>query len=264
MAAEKVDDALATVARNLQSVHQRMQEASAAAALSSCSLSCPPTSAASNGAGDKPGGPVTLIAVSKLKPASYLTAAYNAGQRHFGENYVQELVAKARELPDDIAWHFIGHLQTNKVKELVSVPNLLCVHTVDSRKLAAELQKRAAQVRPDRPLPIMVQVNTSGEESKSGCAPADCSALCKEVWEECPGLTLCGLMCIGKYSAEEGGAEADFSCLASCRERAAELLGIEPARLALSMGMSHDFEAAIVSGATHVRVGSTIFGARKA
>ena len=102
----------------------------------------------------------TLIAVSKTKPAELLSAAYAEGQRDFGENYVQEVVAKAPELPDDLRWHFIGHLQTNKVKELLRVPNLYCVHTVDSIKLAAELQKRAVQLRPDQPLRVFAQVRS--------------------------------------------------------------------------------------------------------
>ena len=243
-----------------------------------------------------------LIAVSKTKPSTLLQAAYDAGQRDFGENYVQEVVAKGPELPTDLRWHFIGHLQSNKVKELVSVPNLFCVHTVDSIKLAGELQKRVAAMRPDRPLEVMVQVNTSGEESKSGCTPADCAAICVELVATCPQLVLRGLMCIGKYSSSEGVADEDFAVLAACRLEVAGKLQRDPAvrgcafyssltivptllywrtatavtclaattystRLApqsigLSMGMSHDFEVAARAGATYVRVGSTIFGAR--
>ena len=132
----------------------------------------------------------TLIAVSKTKPASLLSAAYGAGQRDFGENYVHEVVEKAPVLPADIRWHFIGHLQSNKVKDLVAVPGLHCVHTVDSAKLARELQKRVALLRPERPLNIMVQVNTSAEESKSGCTPEGVVALCAEVAKVCPLLRL--------------------------------------------------------------------------
>ena len=211
----------------------------------------------------------TLIAVSKTKPASLLSVAYSAGQRDFGENYVHEVVEKAPVLPADIRWHFIGHLQTNKVKEIVAVPGLHCVHTVDSPKLARELQKRVALLRPDRPLNIMVQVNTSAEESKSGCAPDGVVALCAEVAKACPLLRLCGLMCIGKYSAAEGSATEDFDVLKRCREQVAAATSPEPAtqarvltHMALSMGMSHDFEAALAAGASHVRVGSSIFGAR--
>ena len=211
----------------------------------------------------------TLIAVSKTKPASLLSVAYSAGQRDFGENYVHEVVEKAPVLPADIRWHFIGHLQTNKVKEIVAVPGLHCVHTVDSAKLARELQKRVALLRPDRPLNIMVQVNTSAEESKSGCAPDGVVALCAEVAKACPLLRLCGLMCIGKYSAAEVSATEDFEVLKRCREQVAAATSPDPAtqarvltHMALSMGMSHDFEAALAAGASHVRVGSSIFGAR--
>jgi len=206
--------------------------------------------------------PPTLVAVSKTKPVELLRQAYDAGQRDFGENYVQEVVDKAPQLPEDIRWHFIGHLQTNKVKDLLKAPNLQCVHTVDTLKLAQELQKRVAAMRPDRPLDVLVQVNTSQEESKSGCAPDECAALCLNVRDNCPLLRLAGLMCIGKYSAAEGGSEEDFACLNACRDTAARELGVEAAELALSMGMSHDFEKALAAGATHVRVGSTIFGAR--
>ena len=210
----------------------------------------------------KRGSPVTLIAVSKTKPVELLRGAYDVGQRDFGENYVQEVTAKGPVMPGDVRWHFIGHLQTNKVKELVSTPNLHCVHTVDSLKLASELQKRCAAVRPERPLNVLVQVNTSGEESKSGCAPEACAELCATLRDSCPNLVLSGLMCIGKYSSADGEATADFACLSQCRRDAAARLGVSPDELALSMGMSHDFEAAIDAGATHVRVGSTIFGAR--
>ena len=211
----------------------------------------------------RPDGPqATLVAVSKTKPVELLRGAYDSGQRDFGENYVQEVTAKGPAMPEDVRWHFIGHLQTNKVKELVSVPNLHCVHTVDSLKLAAELQKRCAALRPDRPLAVLVQVNTSAEESKSGCAPEEAADLCVQLRESCPNLNLSGLMCIGKYSSAEGEASADFACLSQCRAAAAAKLGCEPGSLALSMGMSHDFEVALDAGATHVRVGSTIFGAR--
>ena len=206
----------------------------------------------------------TLVAVSKTKPVELLREAYDAGQRDFGENYVQEVIDKAPLLPADIRWHFIGHLQSNKVKDLLKVPNLYAVHTVDSLKLAQELQKRAAALRPpEQRLRVFVQVNTSGEESKSGCAPADCAALCRAVRSSCAALDLIGLMCIGKYSAEEGGSDVDFACLRQCRLAVAGALGLgTPEELAMSMGMSHDFEDALAAGASHVRVGSTIFGER--
>ena len=229
----------ADVAANLKSVRERI---------------------AAKRANDRPPG--TLIAVSKTKPVELLKGAYDEGQRDFGENYVQEVTAKGPMMPDDVRWHFIGHLQTNKVKELVSVPNLHCVHTVDSLKLAAELQKRCLALRPERPLAVLVQVNTSGEESKSGCAPDECTELCAALRDSCPNLALSGLMCIGKYSSAEGEATADFACLVKCRAAAAAKLDVAPDALVLSMGMSHDFDVALDAGATHVRVGSTIFGAR--
>ncbi|KAL1530296.1 hypothetical protein AB1Y20_001207 [Prymnesium parvum] len=234
-----------TIVANLTSVRERLAAAHAALA-PDARLPAP-----------------TLIAVSKTKPTPLLQAAYDAGQRDFGENYVQEVVEKAPALPPDVRWHFIGHLQTNKVKDLVAVPNLFCVHTVDSLKLANELQKRTAALRPDRPLEVMVQVNTSAEESKSGCAPTECLALCSELVASCPLLSLRGLMCIGKYSSAEGVADEDFACLVACRQQVAAMLKLDPSTLALSMGMSHDFEVATRAGSTHVRVGSTIFGARQ-
>jgi uncharacterized pyridoxal phosphate-containing UPF0001 family protein len=208
-----------------------------------------------------------------------------------------QIVEKASLLPDTVRWHFIGHLQTNKVKELLRVSNLACVHSVHSVKLAEELNRRLAgradralpldvmvQVRwvfsgredwrllcgyPPRPLPrhpprlyAPTQVNTSGEEAKSGCTPEECLALCVQLRDSCPRLKLVGLMCIGKYSAVEGDASADFEQLVVCRRAAAAALGVEEEALSLSMGMSHDYETAIKVGATHVRVGSTIFGAR--
>ena len=213
--------------------------------------------------------PPTLVAVSKTKPVELLMAAYDAGQREFGENYVHEVTTKGPAMPPDVRFHFIGHLQTNKVKELLSVPSLHCVHTVDTLKLAHELQKRCLTLRPTRPLYVMVQVNTSGEESKSGCKPEAAADLCLQVQQLCPNLILSGLMCIGKYSAAEGGAEDDFRTLIKCRTECAKALGMADdgeglGGLGLSMGMSHDFETALGFGATYVRVGSTIFGARAA
>ena len=231
----------AALAYNLESVRARIAAAATAAGRPS---------------------PPSLVAVSKTKPVELLRIAYDRGQRDFGENYVQEVVAKAPQMPADVRWHFIGHLQSNKAKDLVAAaPNLFCVHTVDSLKLAQELQKRIAAAERG-PLAIMVQVNTSGEASKSGVAPAECAALAAEVARSCPLLRVCGLMCIGKYSADEGSALSDFEALVQCRVLTAEALGVGAASLELSMGMSHDFEQAVAAGATAVRVGSTIFGRR--
>jgi PLP dependent protein len=217
-----------------------------------------------------------LVAVSKYKPLELLRDAYaNAGQRAFGENYVQELLDKAPAMPDDTQWHFIGHLQSNKAARLVAgVPHNLLVETVDTAKLAGQLEKAVAKVRPERPLPVFVQVNTSGEAAKSGVAPgAAALELAALVVRKCPHLRFRGLMTIGVAGE---GAEACFETLA--RDRAAicealreELLAggaeggygdADPASFELSMGMSADYEAAIACGSTNIRVGSAIFGAR--
>lgn len=207
-------------------------------------------------------GPVRLVAVSKTKPAAAVAAAYATGHRHFGENYVQEILTKCTELPSDVQWHFIGHLQSNKARALTKgVPSLACVETVDSAKLARLLNAGAAEAERAVRLRVMVQVNTSGEASKAGVAPSDCVAVCRAVAEECPALELAGLMTIGApdYS---GCRTEDFECLRRCRSEVAEALGVEIAALELSMGMSGDFERAILEGSTSVRVGSSIFGAR--
>ena len=198
-----------------------------------------------------------LICVSKTKPAENIQTLYNAGFRAFGENYFQELLLKAEVLPKDIKWHFIGHLQSAKAMKLVkSVPNLSVVETVDSLKLAQKLDSACAAAERG-PLSIYIQVDTSGEETKSGVDPADLVALVKVIRDECPLLVVAGLMTIG--------APDDFSCfdrLAASRIEVAAALGLDPLALALSMGMSGDYEAAIERGSTNVRVGSTIFGPR--
>lgn len=201
-----------------------------------------------------------LVAVSKTKPAEAVQEAYDAGHRVFGENYVQELLEKAPQLPSDCGWHFIGHLQSNKVKALLEgVPNLTMLETVDSEKLASKLDSTVAALGRD-PLPVLVQVNTSGEESKYGVEPKDCVALARHIHESCKHLRLAGLMTIGMpdYSSRP----ENFQCLSDCRKAVAEALGLPEAELELSMGMSGDFEQAVEMGSTNVRVGSTIFGAR--
>ena len=202
-----------------------------------------------------------LVAVSKTKPAAAVQEGYDAGQRDFGENYVQELLDKAPVLPADIRWHFIGHLQSNKAKALVQgVPSLAIVETVDSAKLADKLDAAVAAVgRP--PLAVFVQVNTSGEESKYGVDPGEaCVSLAQHVATACPHLRLAGLMTIGM--PDYTSRPENFECLARCRAEVAAALGASEADLELSMGMSGDFENAVAMGSTNVRVGSTIFGAR--
>ena len=206
---------------------------------------------------------VRLVAVGKTKPASQLRECYDAGHRTFGENYVQELVEKAPQMPDDTVWHFIGHLQSNKARALVTgVPNLACLETLDSEKLANKLDAACAECNRADPLRVMLQVNTSGEESKFGLPPGEaCVSLARHVVDTCPRLQLAGLMTIGKpdYTSEP----ENFLCLARCRDELCAALQLPKGSLELSMGMSGDFEQAIQMGSGNVRVGSTIFGARE-
>ena len=219
--------------------------------------------------------PVRLVAVSKLKPANDILALHQAphSHLHFGENYQQELLQKSLLLPREIRWHFIGALQTNKCRPLAEqIPNLWCVESVDSQKKADQLEKgRSALVEKlpelkETPLRIFVQVNTSGEEEKSGVEPEDTGGLCSHVRERCPHLKLQGLMTIGAIARSTGLSEGkeneDFVKLKEIRDLVAEGLELDKSSLELSMGMSEDFESAIRCGSDEVRVGSTIFGER--
>jgi PLP dependent protein len=199
-------------------------------------------------------GSVQLIAVSKTKPASAIREAYAAGQRDFGENYAQELAQKSEELADlpDLRWHFIGHLQSNKAR-LIARPAHV-VHTVDTPALARELGKRVAK-EPRDPLPVLVEVNVSGEPQKHGTTPSNLAALLSAVDAE-PSLTLHGLMTMPPNDLE--AARRAFEALVSLRS----LHGGRTRLPDLSMGMSTDLEVAIACGSTLVRVGTSIFGGR--
>ncbi len=209
--------------------------------------------------------PPRLIAVSKTKPVESVIAAYSAGQRHFGENYVQELCEKAEDVElnaacPDIRWHFIGNCQSNKAARLAKCPHLSCVETLTSAKLADKLNNR------DDPIEVMIQVNTSGEANKNGVEPGEqVITLAKHVVEKCPQLQLVGLMTIGALarslrieSDPESGENPDFICLLESRRRVCDALSWPLNHLGLSMGMSNDFEEAIRTGSTSVRVGSSI------
>ncbi|HYD43005.1 MAG TPA: YggS family pyridoxal phosphate-dependent enzyme [Anaeromyxobacter sp.] len=191
---------------------------------------------------------VTLVAVSKTQPPEAVREAYAAGQRDFGENYAQEWRAKADALADlpDLRWHFIGGLQTNKVKYLAG--RVHAVHTVDRPELARELSKRFA-ARAAR-VKVFVEVNVGGEASKEGCAPAEVPALAAAV-RALPALELVGLMCV---PPAEGDPRPHFRLLRRLRDE----LGLAE----LSMGMSGDWQAAVEEGSTLVRIGTAIFGAR--
>ncbi|PQK17089.1 hypothetical protein BB8028_0007g02880 [Beauveria bassiana] len=216
---------------------------------------------------------VRLVAVSKLKPANDILALHEAPahQAHFGENYAQELSQKAELLPRTVQWHFIGGLQSSHCKSLARIPNLFCVSSVDTPKKARLLDAARAALRDADPavppLGVHVQVNTSGEDAKSGCAPGDETvALCREIAEHCDSLKLLGLMTIGAIARSKAttteNRNEDFVALKEQRRLVAEALGVEPESLELSMGMSEDFEGAIAEGSGEVRVGSTIFGQR--
>ncbi|KAL0860805.1 hypothetical protein ABMA27_009349 [Loxostege sticticalis] len=210
-----------------------------------------------------------LVAVSKIKPAALIIQAYEGGQRHFGENYVNELAEKAcdpqiLEKCKEIKWHFIGHLQTNKINKLLGSPGLFMVETIDSEKLADNVNKQWVKYRKDEEkLKIMVQVNTSGEEAKNGIEPSESPKLVEHVLKNCPNLDFVGLMTIGQYDYDTSkGPNPDFLTLAKCRQEVCQKLNLDINNVELSMGMSCDFEHAIELGATTVRVGSNIFGAR--
>ncbi|KRZ72589.1 Proline synthase co-transcribed bacterial -like protein [Trichinella papuae] len=208
-----------------------------------------------------------LVAVSKRKPVVDICAAYAAGQRHFGENYVQELIEKANDEQllvacPDIRWHFIGHLQLNKVRKLIeNVPNLHVVETVDSEKLAEALN-RVARGRVDQTLlgkiNVMLQVNTSGEIQKHGCEPEKAAQLARMVVQDCPFLQLIGLMTIGTASSCAEVTRGEFSKLFQIRNQICANLDWEVHQLELSMGMSNDFQEAICCGSSSVRVDQKI------
>jgi pyridoxal phosphate enzyme (YggS family) len=211
-------------------------------------------------------GSVRLIAVSKTKPAGDVREAYAAGQRDFGENYVQEMLAKATELADlpELRFHLIGHLQRNKVKQALRAAS--AIHTVDSVRLAEELGRRAAETPFIRPelwshgtprLGVLVEVNVGGEGQKSGCEPGDLGAVLDAV-ETSKALRLVGLMTVPPFTEDPAGARPYFDSLVRLRDEH----GGVPRLLELSMGMSHDVEHAILAGATMVRVGRAIFGER--
>jgi pyridoxal phosphate enzyme (YggS family) len=201
---------------------------------------------------------VRLVAVSKTKPSSLIVEAYETGHRTFGENYVQELCDKAEELPTDISWHMIGPIQSNKASLLVKTvmaKSTLTVETVATLKLAKKLDNAMAEY-PDKLLNIYIQVNTSGEDTKSGVERDEVVTLCRDILQQCPRLRIQGLMTIGAP-----GDRSCFDTLRQCREEV-RAAGLPLGPLELSMGMSDDFEVAIEKGATNVRIGSTIFGAR--
>lgn len=209
--------------------------------------------------------PVRLVAVSKLKPSSDIMALYNHGVRHFGENYVQELIGKSQELPKDIKWHFIGGLQTGKCKDLSKgVENLYAVEAIDSLKKCKKLESCRKNAGGNS-INIYLQINTSGEDQKSGYSLEILDELYETVEflldpKQCTLLNIQGLMTIGSFSESISEEEnADFKRLLTLKQKLDDKYKLD---LELSMGMSNDFKEAIKQGSSSVRVGSSIFGAR--
>lgn len=201
-------------------------------------------------------GSVRLLAVSKTFPATAIRELHGSGQRAFGENYVQEASAKRAELTDltDIEWHLIGPLQTNKTRTAAACFDW--VESVDRPQIADRLA--AARATAERPLDVLVQVNASGEPSKSGVAPAAALALARHV-AALPALRLRGIMGIPEATGDVARLREQFRLLKACYD---ECAGAGFAVDTLSMGMSSDLELAVAEGATEVRVGTAIFGAR--
>ncbi|MBX2953241.1 MAG: YggS family pyridoxal phosphate-dependent enzyme [Leadbetterella sp.] len=199
---------------------------------------------------------VRLVAVSKFKPAADIMEAYNAGQRDFGENYVQELTGKAGELPPDIRWHFIGHLQTNKVKYIAPFVHL--IHSVDSAKLLKEIHRQGAA--NGRVIECLLQVHIAREETKSGLSGEEFLALLAD-----PGLKaldhvrVTGVMGMSTFTDDRDVVRSEFRELKRIFEAGKALW---PEMTEISMGMSGDWPLAVEEGSTMVRIGSTIFGAR--
>lgn len=210
---------------------------------------------AAESAGRSPAA-VRLLAVSKTRPAPVIQRAYDAGQRLFGENRVQDLCGKCDDLPADCEWHFIGPLQKNKVRQAVRVIDWL--HSLDSVKLVERVNRIAGE--EDRSLNVLVQVNISGEDTKHGCPPAAAAEIMQAVIES-PRLTPRGLMTLAPYQAPEQALHQIFRGLRTLRDELERQMGLTLPEL--SMGMSGDFPIAIAEGATIVRIGTAIFGPRE-
>ncbi len=200
---------------------------------------------------------MTLIAVSKTHPAADIATLYESGVRDFGENKVQELVDKYEQLPKDIRWHLIGHLQRNKVKYIID--KVCLIHSVDSLRLAEEISREA--VKKDLTVDILLEVNVAGEESKFGIRPEEAQELAERI-AALPGIRIRGLMTIAPFVED---AEDNRKYFAKLKQLSVDIMRKNTHNVSmdiLSMGMTGDFEVAIEEGATLVRVGTAIFGAR--
>jgi pyridoxal phosphate enzyme (YggS family) len=204
---------------------------------------------------------VRLVAVSKYHPVGALIEAYEAGQRIFGESKVQEMTQKHEALPKDIEWHFIGHLQKNKVKYIA--PYVALIHGIDSYKLLAEVDKQAEKA--GRIIPCLLQIHIAQEETKFGFTPDECMAMMDDgMWRNLTHVQIAGLMGMATYTDNHEQIIREFSTLSSLFQKLKEThFKDEPAFCELSMGMSGDYPLAISQGSTLIRIGSRIFGARQ-
>ncbi|MCI6551166.1 MAG: YggS family pyridoxal phosphate-dependent enzyme [Prevotella sp.] len=208
---------------------------------------------------DLPDG-VRLVAVSKFHPNEYLEAAYRAGQRIFGESHEQELARKAATLPKDIEWHFIGHLQTNKVKAIA--PYITMIDAVDSLKLLREIDKQAA--RCGRVIPVLLELHIAEEATKYGFTLDACRELLESgVWRQLEHVKICGLMMMASNVDDEAQIAAEFDQAARFFDEVrANYFADDPDFKERSWGMSQDYPIAVRHGSTMVRVGTSIFGPR--
>lgn len=201
-----------------------------------------------------------LVAVSKTKPATDVQALYDLGQRIFGENKVQEMTSKYEALPQDIQWHLIGHLQSNKVKYIA--PYVSMIHSVDSLSLLSEIDRQAA--KHDRIIPCLLQIHISGEETKFGLTEEEVFALLNDPsFAQLKNIRIAGLMGMASNTDNEQKINTEFASLKKLFDKLREkYFSEQPSFCELSMGMSSDYHIALRHGATLVRVGSDIFGSR--
>ncbi len=201
-----------------------------------------------------------LVAVSKYHPSEAIREAYEVGQRVFGESHVQELQQKHAELPEDIEWHFIGHLQTNKVKYLA--PYVSLIHAVDSERLLAEINRQA--IKCNRRIRVLLQLHVALEETKYGLTTDECWQMLEQGhWRDMAGVEICGIMCMASNVDDEERIASDFERAHSFFLRAREtFFAHQPSFCECSWGMSDDYPIALRHGSTLVRIGSRIFGQR--
>ncbi|GAB6010790.1 YggS family pyridoxal phosphate-dependent enzyme [Viscerimonas tarda] len=203
---------------------------------------------------------VKLVAVSKFHPAESLLEAYDAGQRIFGESRMQELNGKQKELPADIEWHFIGHLQSNKIKTII--PYIHTIHSIDSWKLLAETDKLASAA--NRKINCLLEIFIAQEDTKYGLSFDECRELLRENnWQALQSVQITGVMGIATYTTNTGQIRTEFRSLKNFfDELKANYFNENDSFAEISMGMSHDYPIAIEEGATMIRIGTSIFGER--